>query len=145
MRGLCLGLLLILSAGSALAASPPSLECDRGPINKTYGGSAWLVYGCNDNRSLAIISAPGSAAFPFVFFALVSPKDFKLHGEGTGNKAATDAAYKELSALTANDLEALAAQAKTVARHTPNYALRRTAWKGVSGALIYCVPQDRLA
>jgi hypothetical protein len=88
-------------------------------LHKSYGGSQWLVYSCNDTHSLVFVSAQGSPASPFVFFALVGPKDIKLHGEGTGNKQVTDAAYKELSALTAKDLAALTAQARSVARNTP--------------------------
>jgi hypothetical protein len=68
---------------------------------------------------LVFVSTPDSPASPFIFFALVGPKDFKLHGEGTGNKQATDAAYKELSALTAEDIAALTAQARAVARDVP--------------------------
>lgn len=119
MRSLRLVLLLVLSIGHAYAASPSPLQCNVGPISKNYGGSAWLVYSCNDARSLVFVSAPGSPASPFVFFALVSPKDLTLHGEGTGNKQVTDAAYKELSALTATDLAALTAQARAVTRHVP--------------------------
>jgi hypothetical protein len=119
VRSLCLTLLSILSAGVALAASPPSLECKVGPVSKSYGGSTWLVYSCNDNRSLAFVSASGSPAFPLMFFAFVGSKDLKLYGEGTGNKQVTDAAYKELSALTAKDLAALAAQARAVPRNVP--------------------------
>ena len=68
---------------------------------------------------MVFVSAPGSPASPFVFFAFVGPKDFKLHGEGTGSKQATDAAYKELSALTPKDLAALTAQARAGARNVP--------------------------
>lgn len=119
MRVSCLAMLPILSIGPALAANPSSLQCDVGPVSKSYGGSAWLVYSCNDIGSLVFVSAPGSPASPFVFFALVGSKDFKLHGEGTGNRQVTDAAYKELSALTAKDLAALTAQARAVARNVP--------------------------
>jgi hypothetical protein len=119
VRGLRLALLSILCIGPALAASQPSLQCDVGPISKGYGGSQWLVYSCNDARSVVFVSAPGSPASPFVFLATVGAKDFKLHGEGTGNKQASDAAYKELSVLTLRDLAALTAQARGVARNVP--------------------------
>jgi hypothetical protein len=42
-----------------------------------------------------------------------------LRGEGTGNKEVTDAAYKELSTLTAKDLATLATQAHAVAHTAP--------------------------
>jgi hypothetical protein len=49
----------------------------------------------------------------------VSEKDLKLHGEGTGSKEVTDAAYKELSALTASQIAALVAQSQEVKRAAP--------------------------
>ena len=112
MRIRLLYFVLALWAGLAFAAGPPALDCQVGPLNKTYGGSPWLVYSCSDGRSLVFVSAPGSPAMPFIFTMLVGQKDFRLHGEGTGNKQATDAAYRELSVLTANDIATLVAQSK---------------------------------
>lgn len=44
------------------------LNCDIGPGTKTFGKSSWLVYSCTDNKSLVMVSAPGSPAVPFYFF-----------------------------------------------------------------------------
>jgi hypothetical protein len=76
-------------------------------VLKTYGGSQWNVYGCNDGRSVAVISAPGSAAMPFYFFFAWGSDGMELHGEGTGNTQATDAAFKDLKPLTETGVAAL--------------------------------------
>lgn len=39
------------------APQNPAQKCDIGPVTRQYGGSAWLVYGCSDNKSLAFVTA----------------------------------------------------------------------------------------
>ena len=97
---------LLLAASSALGAGP-TLNCDIGPAPKIFGGSSWLVYGCSDMHSVVVITAPGSQVTPFYFMFAYSFGSYKLHGEGTGNKAATDAAYKVLSQLKPTEIAAL--------------------------------------
>ncbi|MGQ0443295.1 MAG: hypothetical protein ACT4OH_07630 [Methylophilaceae bacterium] len=100
-------LILALLSTQAVFAEAPALDCKAGPASKNFGGSAWLVYGCNDNNSVVAVSAPGSPAMPFYFIFSYSAGSYQLHGEGTGNKAATDAAYKELSAFKQEDIVGL--------------------------------------
>lgn len=95
-------------AGPSLAAN---LNCKAGPVPKSFGGTQWNVYGCDDNASLAIITAAGNPAMPFYFFFTKSGTGYQLHGEGTGSKSVTDAAYKDLSGLTNADIAAMSAQA----------------------------------
>jgi hypothetical protein len=107
---------VIALAGSVVKADAPTpLSCTVGPVTKSYGNSEWLVYGCDDGRSVVVISSPGSAATPFVFFVVYGRVGLELHGEGNGNKAATDAAYASLKALTDDDVAKLYAEAKAVA------------------------------
>src|SRR6478609_5817752 len=94
-------LAVLAGASPALASAeterPPELNCDMGPLHKTYGETAWLVYACNDARSVVIVSDEGSPAFPFVFMLYVKPgEDVQVHGEGTGKESATRAAYDEI-------------------------------------------------
>jgi len=42
-----------------------TLKCDIGPLNKSYGGTPWLVYSCNDEQTLVFVSERGSPASPF--------------------------------------------------------------------------------
>jgi hypothetical protein len=96
----------------AAAAQPSAnLNCKIGPIEKTYGGTKWNVYGCDDKKSLVVVTAPGNPAMPFYFFFLPNEGRYQLHGEGTGDKKVTDAAYKDLGALTDSDIAALVAEA----------------------------------
>ena len=91
-------------------AAGNNLNCKVGPIEKTYGASKWLIYSCQDRQTLVFVSAPGSKAFPFYFFRM---KD-KLHGEGTGDKMATDAAFAEISKIDDDAAAALLQATLTV-------------------------------
>jgi len=113
------GLLLVIATmlGSAFGAEQPSQKCDVGPLNKTYGKTPWLIYSCNDDkteRKLVLVSAPGSPAMPFVFFFYIKDGSYRLYGEGTGNKAATDAALNELQQLSEPDIAKLIVQTRQV-------------------------------
>jgi hypothetical protein len=102
----------VLCVLACLTTSPSSqawsqtlegLSCNIGPLNKTFGGSSWLVYSCSDDKTLVVVAAKGSAAAPFHF--IFAP-------DATGYRKATDAAYKDLSAVSASDVRALIAQTK---------------------------------
>jgi hypothetical protein len=119
---------LLLSA--ALATTPcggkpaPSplnggVSCNTGPVTKTFGGSTWLVYACRDGRGIAVVSAPHNPAFPYIFLFYPTDKGMQLHGEGTGDKRATDAAFKVLAELSSADIAALFQQAKAHACTNP--------------------------
>lgn len=94
---------------------PPDLNCEVGPLHKTYGQTAWLVYACNDSRSVVIVSDKGNPALPFYFILYVRPNgDMQLHGEGTGKTSATQSAFDEIKALTQADVARLSEQAHIV-------------------------------
>ena len=90
----------------------PALDCSTGPAKRTFGGTNWLVYSCGDDKTVIVISAPDSPATPFYFQFFVKDGQYKLVGEGTGNKNATDAAYDELKLLTEGDIQALIDQTR---------------------------------
>jgi hypothetical protein len=101
-------LFLILAAPFVVAAAP--LQCDIGPITKVFGSVPWLLYSCDDGKSLVVVSAPGSQAAPFYFFFSPEGSGYHLRGEGTGSKPLTDAAYKELEGLGNKDIADLVRQ-----------------------------------
>lgn len=92
-------------------ANAGELNCNRGPLTKTFGGTQWLVYGCDDNASVVVITAPGNPAMPFYFIFSKEAASYHLRGEGTGDKKATNAAFKDLATLTDADVSALSMQA----------------------------------
>jgi hypothetical protein len=103
-------LLMVTSSCGPLLAQQPNLKCLVGPVKRTYGNTPWLVYSCDDGQSIVIVTAPDSPAAPFYFIF----NGGHLRGEGTGNKAATDAAYNDLQRLTDADIKALITQTKQV-------------------------------
>ena len=90
----------------------PSLQCMIGPARKTFGGTAWLVYACDDGKSLVIVSDQGNPASPFYF--VVSPQGGAYHvtGEGNGSKDASDTAGDELSSLSPGQIAEMLVEAK---------------------------------
>jgi hypothetical protein len=106
-----LAALLIATSGcGSLLAQQSNLKCFVGPVKKIYGNTPWLVYSCDDGQSVVIVTAPGSSAAPFYFIF----SGGHLRGEGTGSKAATDAAYNDLQRLTDADIKALVTQTRQV-------------------------------
>src|SRR5262245_13606478 len=109
--------LLFLGASSCLSAqaqgtSQAPLDCSAGPLTKAFGAVPWLVYACSDNKSVVLMSTPGSPAAPFYFMLHQKEGKYVVVGEGTGQKDVTERAYAELSQLTDAEIRALLASAK---------------------------------
>lgn len=104
--------LLLGALGGSQQSEKPALQCEVGPLQKTFGGNPWLVYGCSDGATLVVTSAPNSPANPFYFIIYPENGGYGMHGEGTGAKSATAAAFEDLKRLTPEDLTALTAEAK---------------------------------
>ena len=102
----------------AKATDAPALNCDIGPLKRTYGTTAWDVYGCDDGHSVVAITAAGSPAMPFYFFFVWGPNGFDLRGEGGGNKSLTDAAFEDLKKLSEADIEELHREAVAIRKKT---------------------------
>jgi len=105
-----LPLLLLLVSVDAAAQGPsePRLTCDRGPFGtKTYGGYPWELYGCSDNRSVAVVTARGNPGMPFYFLFAEKNGQYQLSGEGTGRPEFTRKAYDDLRRLSPQDIQAL--------------------------------------
>ena len=104
-------LLTFLAAAADAAAQGPSerrLVCDRGPFgSRTFGGTAWDIYGCNDNRSVAVVTAPGNPGLPFYFLFAESNGQYALSGEGGGRPEFTKKAYDDLRRLSPQEIQAL--------------------------------------
>ena len=107
---------------SAFGAGQSSGVCNVGPLNKTYGNTPWLVYSCTTDKNIVLVSAPGSPAMPFVFVFYIKDGNYHLSGEGTGNKEATAAAFKELQQLAESDIKNLIMQTKQAHAHAHAHA-----------------------
>ena len=114
MKALVLGFLLWVTIPALAIAADTPLNCVTGPLEKTFGNTPWLVYSCDDRQTLIVITASGSPATPFVFSFYKKDGAYQLHGEGTGRKDLTDAAYKELGVLTEARIKALIQQTHSV-------------------------------
>ncbi len=110
LRKLLLGAAVALAPMAAQAQESVSLNCKSGPIERAYGGSHWLVYGCDDRASVAIVSAPGNPAMPYSFVFYHDDRGYHLQSNGASGSRVTDAAYKALSSLSKSQIVALAAK-----------------------------------
>jgi len=94
------GILAIISVAIVscciTASAEESMKCNNGPIDKTIGGTAWLGYLCEDDKSLVFVTQKDNPASPFVFMLMVVDGEYRLHGEGNGAKIYTKLAYEEL-------------------------------------------------
>jgi hypothetical protein len=91
-------MLIALALPASQAASRPSMDCSIGPLEATFGGTAWQVYGCSDGASVVIVTAQDNPAAPFYFMIFPQGEALRLYGEGTGRRELTQAAYDELAA-----------------------------------------------
>jgi hypothetical protein len=111
-----LGLLVAFSA-NAQGPSEQRITCERGPFaTRTYGGTAWDVYGCNDNRSVAVVTARDNPGLPFYFLFAERNGKYQLSGEGTGKPEFTRKAYADLMRLTQQDIQALVKETQKPAK-----------------------------
>ncbi len=119
-----LWLFLLLTPASAEsrqdAQSPQAMRCETGPITKTFGGTEWIVYSCDDEVSLVVVSAQGNPAFPFFFYLQRKAESYQVVGEGNGDKRASEAAGRVLSELSSAEIAALLAATKTAASRRKN-------------------------
>ncbi|HYI41059.1 MAG TPA: hypothetical protein VE053_12150 [Allosphingosinicella sp.] len=93
----------------APSEAPPPLKCEKGPLNRTFGGTAWHVFGCEDKATLVFWAATGNPAAPFYFISFPKGGTRELYGEGTGDKKATAPAFEDLKRLDAAAIGALLA------------------------------------
>src|SRR5689334_22220625 len=91
-------------------ATEDSLKCFNGPIAEDYGHVPWLVYGCDDGKSLVIVSGRGNPAVPFYFMVTIETGSLHIRGEGSGSKGASDAALADIKKLDERDIQSLIAQ-----------------------------------
>ena len=94
-------------SGQAPDQTASSVSCMIGPLTKTIGGNAWLVYACTDGKSLAVVSTPDAA--PTWFYFVVAPKGdgYGVSGQSSGDKTITKPVFEELSEMSPDAVAAL--------------------------------------
>ncbi|HEU4961906.1 MAG TPA: hypothetical protein VFT56_16080 [Sphingomonas sp.] len=97
-------------------STPAPMKCEVGPAHRTLGGTQWIVYSCDDQASMVVVSAQGNPASPFYFFLKPAGGAYSVSGEGNGNKEASDAAGDALAKMTPAEFAALLAETKGNAR-----------------------------
>jgi hypothetical protein len=110
-------IVLALQASVLSETSDGDPRCNIGPLLKTFGAEQWLVYSCNTDRNVVIVSASSNPAFPFVFAFLHTETGYRLSGEGTGNKTASERAFNELKIFTELDIDELIAKTKRIKKN----------------------------
>ncbi len=112
---LCFAAASAIPAGLvASSVSAQQMKCEIGPVAKTYGSTQWLVYSCDDAKTVVVLSAPGNPAMPFYFMFSPTNSGHQLNSEGTGDKNSTASAFSELKQLSENDILALINETKMV-------------------------------
>ena len=111
MLAILLSLSLLITDPQPEQPAERELKCEIGPLSKSLGGNDWLIYACQDGRSVVIAAGATNPATPFFFIVRPDRDGINLYGEGTGDKSASEPAYNELKDLKASDLRALYDQA----------------------------------
>jgi hypothetical protein len=93
-------------------SAPPPMKCETGPARRTFGGTQWIVYSCDDHTSMVVVSAEGNPASPFYFFLKPNGGTYTVSGEGNGEKKASDAAGDALAKMTPAEFTTLLAATK---------------------------------
>ena len=88
------------------------LNCITGPVDREYGGSAFAIYSCDDDKSVVAVAKRGSAAYPFYFIVSPVRGEVRLYGEGDGDGEATSAAFADLNEFVPADVAELVAATK---------------------------------
>lgn len=92
--------------------APEPLQCMAGPKQRSFGGTDWLTYGCDNHSTLIVVSAPGNPATPFIFVLSKTEDGVRVTGEGNGDQRATAPAFKDLKQVTREALDAMIREAE---------------------------------
>ena len=74
------------------------IRCETGPIQRTFGGTDWLVSECDDG-SLQLVTAPQNPAAPYSFTFWRAGDTYELLFFGRPRGRVARAAYRDLLSL----------------------------------------------
>ena len=105
-----LGLALVLAVLlPALPATAADQKCETGPVMRNFGKAPWMVYSCDDKKTLVLISAPGNPATPAFFVMNPLGDGYEIQNKGSANQTVSTAAYHDLKNLSAKEIAELIA------------------------------------
>ena len=88
------------------------LQCEVGPIDRSYGGSAFELYSCDDGKSLVAVAKPGTRAYPFYFIVSPAGEEVRLYGQGDGDNEAGRDAFADLNEIRPAEVAELVAETR---------------------------------
>ena len=95
-------------------AAGTNVRCKTGPVVKQLGGTYWIVFSCDDSKSLIFLSDQRNPAFPFMFLAMAKDDRYEVRGQGEGDKDAAAPAFEALMKMPATELFALVEETQAV-------------------------------
>jgi TonB family protein len=115
-----------------------SAQCLDGPLTRTFGGSSWQVFACDDGHSLAFVAAPGTPPAPFDFTLSYSSDGTSSAITFGGSRDVASAARDEVASLTEPQRSALYSAALDAAPPPTGYGI-------VGDAAVAAYPPEELA
>jgi hypothetical protein len=91
---------------SSAALADDDLKCETGPIIKTFGGTPWKVFGCNDDRHLQFVAVPNSPAGQVLFMLFFENNSWQVLEMGIMTRASGQA-EGEIRSLSEPEITAL--------------------------------------
>jgi hypothetical protein len=88
------------------------LTCDGPGVTKMIAGNFWMISPCNDGKSLVFVASTRNPARPYTITSISQGGQRTFNAQGTGDKAAADAAQKEIEAMTEEQVAAIVAEAR---------------------------------
>jgi hypothetical protein len=96
-----------------------AMQCSYGPVAKTLAGAPWLVFACDDGKSLVVVTDQHNPPSPFYFLVSLHGDVVNINGEGNGSKVTSDAASDQLGKMSAAEVAELWSLANSVGRSKP--------------------------
>lgn len=112
----CLLMLVLHGLAIGQESPTPSQQCTIGPLEKTFGQTKWLLYGCDSAQAAVLVPAKGNPAAPFFFLVFRDGASYRIYGEGLGDKKVTGAVMEELKSLPGEALAQLVLDAQAPKR-----------------------------
>jgi hypothetical protein len=99
--------LLITALLQFQTAVAEEMQCKAGPLTIEVEGYDWLAYSCSDERTLVFFSAEGNPAMPYYFMLIPEGANYRLLGEGTGDRSVTSLAAEVFGQFTLQEINEL--------------------------------------